>query len=216
MRIIPDVCSSCIIHLMNSDRYLPIFLLLSFCVFTPQSSSGQASKYPRGYIVSQYNDTTWGYVRSGNDFKDQRHIVFYDEYAVKSRYTPERISAFGYQDRHYESKPRPFLYAGLLSDTVMFLQRKIDGPVKLFRFYTRRSEFTLQKGPAFFDLLEKPDGKLFEVSYNFKWKRIADALDEYTELAQAIRNDLFQPTDLPRIIEAYNVWYREQRKGMEP
>ncbi len=178
--------------------------------------AAQSSKYPAGYIVSNQGDTTWGYVRSGNDFRDQQYIVFYDEYVVKSRYTPERIAAFGYADRHYESKPRPFLYAGLLADTVMFLQRQINGPAKLFRFYTRRSAFTLQGGPAYFDLLQKPDGRLYEVSYNFKWKRIADALEDYPELARAIRNDLFSPGQIGEIMEAYNAWYIQERKGMEP
>ncbi|MDP5172227.1 MAG: hypothetical protein NWR72_18430 [Bacteroidia bacterium] len=199
---------------MSRTILFPLLLMLGLL----QSSGAwaQASKYPEGYIVSNQGDTTKGFVRTGDDFRDQQYIIFYDEYAVKAKYTPERISAFGYNDRHYESKPRPYLYSGLLADTVMFLQRKINGQAKLFRFYTRRSIFTLQNGPAFFDLLQKPDGKLYEVSYNFKWKRIADALEEYPELAQAIRNDLFGPEDIAEIIRAYNDWYREQRKGMEP
>ena len=194
----------------------PVLLFLLLSLTLPGLIQAQLSRYPEGYIVSNTGDTTWGYVRTGNDFKDQQYIIFYDEYAVKSRYTPERIAAFGYNDRHFESKPRPYLYSGLLADTVMFLQRLVDGPARLYRFYTRRSVFTLQKGPAFFDLLQKPDGRMYEVSYNFKWKRIADALEDYDELAQAIRNDLFNPNDIREIIRAWNDWYEEQRKGMRP
>lgn len=196
-------------------RFIGICLFLAFILLAAKLSA-QASRFPEGYIVSFTGDTTWGFVRSGNDFRDQKYIIFYDEYAVKAKYTPERIAAFGYQDRHYESMPRPYLYSGLLADTLMFMQRLIDGPATLFRFYTRRSLFTLQQQPAFFDLLEKPGGKLVEVSYNFKWKRIADALEEYPELAQAIRNDLFTPEDIPDIIRNYNEWYLEQTKGRRP
>lgn len=192
-------------------------ILLSFLLLVGSAELlAQSSRYPEGYIVSNTGDTTFGYVRGGDDFKDQQQIIFYDEFVVKSKYTPERISAFGYNDRHYVSKPRPFLYSGLMADTVMFLQRMSNGHAKLYRFYTRRSIFTLQKGPAYFDVLEKPDGSLYEVSYNFKWKRIADALEDYPELSQAIKNDLFGPEDIPEIIRAYNDWYEEIRQGMRP
>lgn len=193
-----------------------VSLLTLFIVSVPAGMQAQASRFPEGYIVSNAGDTTWGYVRSGDDFKDQQQIIFYDEYVVKSKYTPERISAFGYNDRHFESKPRPVLYSGLLADTVIFLQRISNGPARLYRFYTRKSIFTLQQGPAFFDVLQKPDGSLYEVSYNFRWARIADALEDYPELAQAIRNELFGPEDIPEIIRAYNDWYAEQRQGMRP
>lgn len=196
------------------SRLVSVLILLTTCGSTQLYA--QASRFPEGYIVSNAGDTTWGYVRSGDDFKDQQQIVFYDEYVVKSKYTPERISAFGYNDRHFESKPRPVLYSGLLADTVIFLQRISEGPARLYRFYTRKSIFTLQQGPAFFDVLQKPDGSLYEVSYNFKWMRIADALEDYPELAQAIRNELFGPEDIPEIIRAYNDWYEEQRQGMRP
>lgn len=193
-----------------------ILILSIVFLFGSEELWSQSSRYPEGYIVSNTGDTTFGFVRSGDDFKDQQQIIFYDEFVVKSKYTPERISAFGYNERHFESKPRPYLYSGFLADTVMFLQKLSDGHAKLYRFYTRRSIFTLQKGPAYFDMLEKPDGSLFEVSYNFKWKRIADALEDYPELSQAIRNDLFGPDDLPEILAAYNDWYDEVRQGMRP
>lgn len=201
----------------DSLFFLPCLSLLAFLVMgISPDLQAQSSRYPEGYIVSNAGDTTWGYVRSGDDFKDQQQIIFYDEYVVKSKYTPERISAFGYNDRHFESKPRPVLYSGLLADTVIFLQRISNGPARLYRFYTRKSIFTLQQGPAFFDVLQKPDGALYEVSYNFRWSRIADALEDYPELAQAIRNELFGPEDIPEIIRAYNDWYEEQRQGMRP
>lgn len=201
---------------IDSRFRLSFFFLTMMIVGTTTHLKSQASRFPEGYIVSNAGDTTWGYVRSGDDFKDQQQIIFYDEYVIKSKYTPERISAFGYNDRHFESKPRPVLYSGLMADTVIFLQRISDGPARLYRFYTRKSFFTLQQGPAFFDVLQKPDGRLYEVSYNFRWGRIADALEDYPELAQAIRNELFGPEDIPEIIRAYNDWYEEQRQGMRP
>ena len=53
------------------------------------------------------------------------------------------------------------------------------------------------------------DGGGLEISFS-------DALEDYPELAQAIRNELFGPEDIPEIIRAYNDWYEEQRQGMRP
>ena len=88
--------------------------------------------------------------------------------------------------------------------------RLINGPAKLYRYYTRRSAFTLQKGPAYFDIIEKPDGKQFEISYNFKWKRVADAFADHPSLSREITNGLYSMEEIDKIIRDYNTWYLEQ------
>ena len=198
---------------------LHTFLLISCgisgvsCLYGQETRTKKEKMSPRlieGYIVSFSGDTTPGYIRPGNFFKDQRRIRFMDYYGVKAKYSADRISAFGYDDKHYISYPTPYFFSGLFSDSSMFILRLIDGPASLYRYYTRRSLFTLQKGPAYFDLIIKPGGKQYEVSYSFKWKRIAEAFRDFPELYQAIQNDIYKPEDTRKIVRQYNIWYFEK------
>lgn len=173
-------------------------------------------KKPRGnfeeaYIVANHGDTTYGYIRRQDDFRSQRQVKFADKYGVRAKYTTDRIKAYGIDEDHYEVIPTPLNFSGLFSESHIFLRRNIEGPASLFRFYTRRSVFTLKQGPAYIDLIKKPDGSLHEVSYNFKWIRIAEAFKDFPELANAIRNELFKPEDTPAIIDRYNQWYLEKQ-----
>ncbi|GAB4427081.1 MAG: hypothetical protein OHK0039_45290 [Bacteroidia bacterium] len=167
-----------------------------------------AQRLQEGYVVSLRGDTTMGFVRPGGRFRDQQEIRFLDRYGVKVRYDASRLQGYGYGDKHYLAMPTPYYFSGLFSDTSLFLLRTVQGPASLYRFYTRRSVFTLQRGPAFFDLLIKPDGTRHEVSLSFRWKRVADAFEDYPELADAIRRDLYKPEELPLIVKLYNDWYR--------
>ncbi|RMG75746.1 MAG: hypothetical protein D6722_00465 [Bacteroidetes bacterium] len=169
-----------------------------------------AQRLQPGYIVSHMGDTTRGFVQPGNPFRNQRQIRFLDRYGVKAIYTPARLKAYGYGEKAYVALPTPFYYSGFLSDTVIFILRRIEGPASLYRFYARRSVFTLQRGPAYFELVEMPDGSLHEVSLTFKWRRIAEAFNTYPELADAIRNGLYKPEDMGEIVETFNTWFRQQ------
>ena len=198
----------------NSRRWLPLsilwmsmMLLNSFSIYAQNVKRG----FIEGYIVAFSGDTTAGYVRPGNLFKDQQKIRFYDNFGHRAIYSSDRIAAYGYAGKHYISQTIPFNYSGLFSDSTLFLLRMVDGPAKLFRYYTRRSLFTLQKGPAYFDLLSMPDGSMHEVSYNFKWKRLAELFTDFPELAQAIRDEVYKPEETPEIVEQYNEWYRNRR-----
>lgn len=169
------------------------------------------NSYEQGYIVANHGDTTYGYIKLQDDFRNQRQVKFVDDYGVRAKYTSDRIKAFGVEGRDYEVLPTPINFSGLFSDSTIFLLRTISGPASLFRFYTRRSVFTLKKGPAYIDLIKKPDNSLHEVSYNFKWVRIADAFADFPELADAIRNELFKPEDTPKIVGRYNEWLEKGR-----
>jgi hypothetical protein len=188
---------------------LRVFFSIIILLYIVPTVSAQED-YQEGYIVSNRGDTTHGFIAVGNFFKDQRNILFFDAYGVLATYTSDRISAFGYKDKEYVSKKTPYLFSGLFSDSTLFMIRLVNGPAKLYRYYTRRSAFTLQKGPAYFDIIEKPNGKEFEVSYNFKWKRMADAFADHPSLSREIANDLFKMEETERIVREYNKWYYEQ------
>ncbi|MEL6676438.1 MAG: hypothetical protein AAFR61_29790 [Bacteroidota bacterium] len=182
---------------------------------SPPKAKKSSPKKPKrtlaeAYILTFAGDTVRGMAKLGNSFQDQRFIRFIDNYGVKVKYTADRIKGFGYDSLTYDSHPTPYLFAGLGSDSAMFFQRLISGPAKLYRFYTRRSLFTLKKGPAFFDLIVKPDGSMYEVSYSFKWERIAEAFEDYPELKRAIERELIKPEETPKLLEQYNQWYLEQ------
>lgn len=195
---------------------LVIGLLLPLALFSQKKNARkELGRYPEGYILTLAGDTIEGFMRLGNDFKDQRRIRFVDNYAVKAKYTADRLKGYGYGDRHFVSRPMPYFYAGLFSDTVIFMRRLVDGPAKLYRFYTRQTIFTLKQGSAFFEYFEKPDGTVHEISLTFRWKRLADAIPEYPELASDIRNDRYKPEQTVEIVQAYNKWYEEQGLSTE-
>jgi len=211
----------------NTCFLIVLFLLsISFSISLPQSLYAQEAKktektqvkkprrsFAAGYIVANHGDTTYGYIRNQDEFRSQRQVKFMDNYGIRAKYTPDRIKAYGTEDSDYEVLPTPINFSGLFSEPNIFLLRNIQGPTSLYRFFTRRSVFTLKRGPAYIDLIKKPKGDLFEVSYNFKWVRIADAFKDFPELADAIRNELFKPEDTPKIIERYNQWYEDKQKG---
>lgn len=187
-----------------------VFWVLLFSLILMGKLGAQVSEDTRGYIISYSGDTTLGHISPGNYFRDQRSIRFTDVYGVKTTYHSDRIAGFGYEGKHYISKATPYYFAGLFSDSTIFLLRRIQGPASLYRFYKQRAFFTLHRGPSYFELIEKPDGKLYEVSIAFKWKRVAAAFADYEELAREIENGLYKPEELDKIIDTYNQWYNQR------
>lgn len=171
------------------------------------------NRFAEGYIVNFKGDTTYGYIRPGNAFRDQLKVFFLDYYGGRTYYHGDRIQGFGYENKHYLAIRTPYNFAGAFSDSSIFLMRLIEGPATLLRFYTRRSVLTLQSGPAYLDLLVKPDGSRHEISYAFKWERLADALADHPTLADDIRAEVYRPQDTEEIIRIYNQWYRQQQGG---
>ncbi|MEZ4825155.1 MAG: hypothetical protein R3C61_02505 [Bacteroidia bacterium] len=180
-------------------------ILILFFPRPPLSAQNPATT--NGYILSYSGDTTFGFVRPGNQFKNQRRIDFTDLLGVQTIYQSDRIAGYGYEDQHYESLPTPYHFAGLFSDSTLFLQRRIAGPASLYRYYKQHSAFTLQKGPSYFELVKKPDGTFHEVSLAFKWKRVAWIFSDYPELAREIEKGLYTPQEMDKIVETYNRWY---------
>ena len=88
-------------------RMIRVFLFLFVVCLISLPSKAQKA-YPDGYIVSNTGDTTWGFIRSGNFFRDQHKIRFIDIYGEGVDYTSERISAFGYEDKEYVSMKTPY------------------------------------------------------------------------------------------------------------
>lgn len=191
-------------------------MILILCYGLPTELWGQRKKprllpnrFAEGYLLTRAGDTVLGYVDPGNRFKDQDKVYFYDYYGGRTHYHADRIAGFGYQGRHFQRHETPYQYAGLFADSMVFLQRIVSGPARLYRFYTRRSLFTFQRGPAYFDLLVMPDGQEYEISYAYKWKRLAEILADYPGMTQAIRNGDFRPEDTPELIRRYNLWYQQ-------
>lgn len=168
--------------------------------------------YPEGYILSLDGDTTFGYIRQRDAFDDQQKIEFYDHYGASTTYTAGIIQGYGYADKHFECRPTPYFYSDLLSDTILFMARLIDGPARLYRFYSRPNALTLKNQPAYFDFLVKPTGEIFEVSYAFRWKHLASAFQDHPKLAKDILEDVYKPEDTESIVKYYNSWYLRKRE----
>ncbi|MCI4670699.1 MAG: hypothetical protein MRZ79_21370 [Bacteroidia bacterium] len=168
--------------------------------------------FPEGYILSLDGDTTFGYIRQKDVFEDQKKIEFYDYYGAKTTYNAGYIKGYGYGEKHLICRPTPYFYSDLMSDTIIFMVRLIDGPAKLYRFYSRRNAFTLKNEAAFFDFLEKPDKSLFEVSYAFRWKRLASAFKDHPKLSREILEGAYKPEDTESIVKYYNSWFERMEE----
>lgn len=188
--------------------------LFPFIIYTTsQSIHAQESQSISGYIVSWKGDTIHGEIIPGDDFKNQKQVNFIDKHGVSVIYHPDRIAAYAFGDTSiYRSRPMPYLYAGLFAEERVFLKIIRSGPARLYRFYARRSVFTLKKGPGYFEILEKPDGSWHEVSLIFGWKHTAQVFDEYPDLANKIRNKAFNPEQMVEVVDIYNRWYLEQQR----
>ncbi len=198
---------------MNQRWKITLTACLGFCwawFGSNELLAQRGSRYPEGYIISWQGDTTHGFVKAGNLFKDQSEIVFFDLFGVKILYTADRISGYGYEGHTYISHDRPYLYSGVFSDSVMFLHVIERGPVSLYRFYTRRPAFTFQGKAVYTEFLEMPDGKEYEISLAFRWKKIADIFEDHSSLANAVRSDAYKPDQIPDIVREYNRWYTQR------
>ncbi|RMG27255.1 MAG: hypothetical protein D6730_07660 [Bacteroidetes bacterium] len=187
--------------------------MLAPCALQGQQAAvaEQADEGIPGYVLSWQGDSIRGHIIPGDAFKNQHHIGFIDEKGVRVTYHPDRIAGYGYGDSvRYLSRPTPYLYAGLFAESHVFLKNLENGPASLYRFYSRRSAFTLKKGPGYFELVQKPDGSWHEVSLIFGWKRTAQVFAEYPALAAKIRNKEFRPEQMQEVIRLYNLWYRQQ------
>ena len=192
------------------NQRLLIYFFPWLLLFNPMCLSGQENDV-KDYIISYAGDTTFGTILAGNEFKNQRKITFTDTFGVRAVYKSDRIAGYGFGGSHYASVPTPYYFSGIFSDSTIFLIRRIHGPASLFRFYKRRSFLTLQKGPSFIELIQKPDGKLFEVSFSFKWRRVASAFSDYEQLAREIENGLYTPQEMDKILQNYNQWYLKKQ-----
>ncbi|MEL6651934.1 MAG: hypothetical protein AAFQ87_14125 [Bacteroidota bacterium] len=170
-------------------------------------SSISAQDYIDGYVISNQGDSIFGLVREASIFKHQKKIHFVDYNGAKVVYHADRIAGYGYGRKHYESLPIPYLYTGIGSDTIGFMQRIVSGPANLYRFYTRHSVFTLQKGAAYVDFILTPEDEWFEVSPNFRWKRVAEAFEENPELVSKIEHNNFPLGQTEFVVRAFNQWY---------
>lgn len=176
-----------------------------------QVQAQRGARYPEGYVLSSRGDTTWGFVKAGDRFKDQRNIVFFDRFGVKVRYTADRIKGYGYEQNQYISHKLPYLFSGVFSDTVIFLHIIERGPVSLYRFYTRRPMFTFKGKAVYTEFLEMPDGTEHEISTQFRWKKIAEVFADYVPLAAEIRSGAHEPEAIPELVRRYNAWLLEER-----
>ncbi|MEM6345131.1 MAG: hypothetical protein AAF927_14665 [Bacteroidota bacterium] len=188
--------------------YYP-FVACLFLFFSSYSLNAQL--YEDGYIVSNRGDSIFGIIKVPKTFAGQRKIHFVDLNGARVVYHPERIAAYGYGKMHFESLPIPYLYAGIGSDTIAFLQRIVSGHAQLYRYYTKRSAFTLSQGPGFVEFIRKPDETWHEISPNFRWKKLAITFKECSVLAQKIKQDEYKLGETAAVVRAYNVWYEERR-----
>ncbi len=179
---------------------------LALCLFACRTPAKLAERYPEGYVISLKGDTTKGFLKSNTPVKDQIAVEFFDYFGAKTNYKVGRIRGFGFDNQHFLARPVPEVISSTYTDSMMFMRRMVDGPAQLYRFFLGN----LSRGPGYFDILVKPDQSEYNINYNFGWKRLANAISDYSALADSVKADQFDLEETPIIIRHYNSWYLQQ------
>lgn len=94
----------------------------------------------QGYVITLSKDTLYGFITVKNVARNQSEVLFNDNNGVAILYTVKDAIAYGYADVHYErirTGYRKEITNDLKSsDGFHFLHKAVDGPSKLYRFYT--------------------------------------------------------------------------------
>ncbi len=186
--------------------------------------------YP-GYIVTNENDTTRGYIMLGNLIYNQsKALYFKNETDTKysAKYKAKKIKSYKVGPRSYDS----FKYRPNMSEAngYHFFMKIIDGPITEYRWYYEPEERTRQRVEINEDniLLSKIDlsfnendlqyskigrklnGKPFSFNMVLNFKNAMSKLvSDYPELAKKIKSkqEGYRVADQEKIIKEYNAWY---------
>lgn len=180
----------------------------------------------QGYVITMTKDTLYGFITVKNVARNQSEILFNDNSGKAIRYTVKDATAYGYANVHYERIKTGYRKETTnnvkTSDGYLFLHKAVDGPSKLYRFYTLHfSNGTMssynQDPPLYLGKLKRhffitnPNGKQIFT----KGRTLTGALNrtyyKYPRYLSRYPVDTPRAAELPDIVKKFNDWFETNK-----
>ncbi len=178
-----------------------------------------------GYVITNNNDTLQGFVTIKNVALNQVLINFADSTGKSRIYTVKDAKGYSYSNLRYEIVKTGFkknVTNKQRTNGYHFLHLAVDGPSKLYRFYTltfkKSTMISYNENPAPYlgklkrhFIISIPEGKQIFT----KGKTLTGSLNRiYSNYPKYLsKNPVDSPKafELPGIVNAFNYWYQNNR-----
>jgi hypothetical protein len=183
----------------------PIIITLFFACWAC-AGTGQAT-FSKGYLVTLKGDTLRGEakVNPKKEHDNYYKIVFRDANGQQKTYKPEKTSAYGFNDEHYESITE--------DDEALFYKVLARGTITLYKFMYEGLRMNKPIWVPEYYLRVPDEKKLVLVKENKFKKQISDWIDDNPELLNSFEdNKDFDPGKAAELINNYNAWKATQHK----
>jgi hypothetical protein len=179
-----------------------------------------------GYVITNNNDSLIGFITIKNAVMNQAEIQFTDNTGKMTVYTTKDAKAYGYAKLRYEKIETGYtkeLINGIRTkDGSQFLHLAVEGPSKLYRFYTLKFKSSTmvsydKNPPTYLGKLKRqfvvtnPAGrKIFT-----KGRTLRGTLNriyyDYPKYLTKVPVERTEAKELPDIVEGFNYWYENSR-----
>jgi len=177
----------------------------------------------QGYVITNNNDSLLGFINITNVALNQVEINFMDYAGKVTLFSVKDAKAYGYAKIRYEKIKTGFkkeiTNGHKTKDGYQFVHIAIEGPSKLYRFYTlhfRSSTMNSydQHPPAYLGRLKREfvitnpkEQKVFT-----KGRTLKGALNriyfDYPNYTAKYPVDYTKPSELPKVVDGFNSWYK--------
>jgi len=180
----------------------------------------------KGYVVNTQGDSLEGWITVNSVAHNQVEVNFTGDDGVMKKYDISGLKAYGYDKVRYEKVKTGFgkeVTNGLKSgEGFHFLHLEVDGPAKLYRFYTLKFRKTTLHNfpdpPLYFGKLKShfvivnPQGeKLLTKGRTIKGC-VNKLFNDNTRLMMRVRAGGVNAKKLPAVVMSYNEWYMNKDK----
>lgn len=179
-----------------------------------------------GYVITNNNDSLLGFITIKNVAMNQAEINFTDSAGKITVFTIKDAIAYGYAKLRYEKIKTGYkkeLTNGVRTkDGNQFLHLAVDGPSKLYRFYTLKFQkstmVSYDQNPA--DYLGKlkrqfvitnPAGKKIFTKGRTLRGTLNRIYFDYPKYLNKVPVERTVAKELPQIVEGFNYWYENTR-----
>jgi hypothetical protein len=179
-----------------------------------------------GYVITNKDDTLQGFITIKNVALNQVKIQYNDSSGKATLFTVKDAKGYGYSKIHYDrirtGYKKEITNGYKTKDGMQFLHRAVDGPSKLYRFYTLHFKKSTiisydQDPPSYLGKLMRqfvitnPDGKQVFT----KGRTLKGALNRiyytYPKYVAQFPVEYTTASELPEIVTGFNYWFENKK-----
>jgi hypothetical protein len=179
-----------------------------------------------GYVITNTDDTLKGFIAIKNVALNQVKIQYNDSSGKTTVFAVKDAKGYGYSKIHYDrirtGYKKEITNGYKTKDGIQFLHRAVDGPSKLYRFYTLHFKQSTvisydQDPPSYLGKLSRqfvitnPDGKQIFT----KGRTLKGTLNRiyyiYPKYISQIPVEHTTASELPEIVAGFNYWFENKK-----